>query len=70
MACVAAFIFLISQESVRADTECDSRILPTSVLIFLIFSPGNVSSILVELTLNPRNSISWVGVSSDLGWYI
>ena len=70
MACGAAFIFPIRWDRVRADTKCDCRALPASVLIFLIFSPGSLSSNLVELTVNPRNSISWVGVSSDLEWLI
>ena len=67
MACVATFVFPIRRERVRAETECDCRIFPASALIFLIFSPESLSSSLVELTLNPRNSISCVGVSSDLG---
>lgn len=57
MACVAIFIFLIRWERVRAETECDCRILPASALIFLIFSPGSLSSSLVEFTVNPRNYI-------------
>ena len=53
------------QDSMTADTERDCRAWPVSLMIF---SPGSLTPFFVEFTINPRYSISWVGVSSALGW--
>ena len=62
-------VFLIPSYLLSACLSWPSISMSEVVSPLLIF-PSRLSSIFVELTINARNSISWLGLSSDRGWLI